>query len=552
MSKTLVRCSNLAAVVLAVALASCLTRPLVKVEPVTESKVTESMKQVQFSGVDILVIVDNSKSMKEEQENLAAEFPNLIQSLLNPPDHDGDTVPDHVPVKDLHIGVVSTDMGTGGYTVETCADPTDGDDGVLQHDPNPLVSGCEASYPTFLSYESEEPDPGAIGYMATGFGCIATLGTDGCGFEQQLKAANRAVEHTAAGGPNAGFLRPDSILTILFVTDEEDCSVADPAIFDTANAALGHLNLRCFLNPTMVQPVQQYIDAFRGYRTAEDKLVLAFIVGVPPGGECEGFGNEIPTCLEHPDMQEMVDPVENTRLRYSCETANGAAFPPRRFVQIAQAFGPNALVRSICTDDFQPAIDGLTSKLHEVVDSVQVVRDLETEVVEGTCNCEATCTILEELPDMRACDPGKECYDPEDDGICNTEVDAGGQEHRMCEIPQAGTTMSPCDPANPPACNDPSVTHSVTGSGWYYVGRGWSLDGTIIEEGALNFTEGMTPTESADVYIQCNSLVCPEERQCGTLDNPTAFCCEENEFCACDPYDPATTCSSADCQPRPE
>jgi hypothetical protein len=542
---------RLATLGLVIGMAACMNRPLVQVDPVTESFVKHEMTQVQFSGVDILVVVDNSMSMAEEQANLASNFPILIQSLLNPEVDPVTGLPSHVPVRDLHIGVVSTDMGTGGYSVETCSDPIDGDNGELQHSPNPSIGGCEAAYPTYLSYESEDPDLAAIDYMATGFGCIATLGINGCGFEQQLKASAKAlIDHR--DGVNAGFLRPDSILTILFVTDEEDCSVApgNEGIFDTLDSSLGHLNLRCFHHPYMVEPIDTYITAFQSLRADPEKLVLAFLVGVPLDPVCEGFGDEIPTCLDHPDMVEQVDPVSMTRLQPSCVTSTGEAYPPRRLVSIAQQFGDGALVRSICTSDFRPAIDGLTAKLHEVVDSVAIVRELATDNdwdAEDPCRCVAECKIIEALSDLRSCDTVmKPCYEPSGPGTgcAEPEVDPDGLQHTLCEIPQAGTRMTPCDPAAPPDCNSPAVTHAIDGVGWYYLGRNWSDGVTTYAEPQILFTEGMEPDEGSNVYIQCESFICPENRQCGPIDNPASTCCNFDEYCHNPP--------NGECRPRPD
>ncbi len=548
MKRSILSILNPVVLVLVMVAAACMTRPLVQVDPQTESYVKEEMTQVQFSGVDILVMVDNSRSMTEEQANLASNFPTLITSLLNPPIDPVTGKPEHVPVKDLHIGVVSSDMGTGGYTVETCADPIDGDDGILKHTPNPAIAGCDSTYPTYLAYDYAEPDIAAINWMATGFGCIATLGSGGCGFEQQLKSVRRAlVDHTVPGGPNAGFLRPDSILTILWVTDEEDCSVADPAIFDTANPALGHLNLRCYLHPYMVQPIDDYINAFRALRPPE-KLVLGFIVGVPAEPACQGFGDAIPDCLLHPMMQEEVDGIDPTRLRYSCSSATGNAFPPRRMVTIAQAFGANALVQSICTSDFSPAIAGLTAKLHEVVDSVGVARELATSKDPlDPCRCMATCTILEQLVDNRPCPPEKPCYEQGGPGTgCTLQEDEGGMLHSMCVIPQAGTRITTdCNLE----CNDAAANHQIDGVGWYYVGRDWTFGGTPQVDPMINFTDGMTPAEGSNVYIQCESEVCPQSRECGNPDNPSAICCGEEEFCNCDPN--LGTCGLSFCMPRP-
>src|SRR5690606_15931170 len=65
---------------------------------------------VEATGVDLLLVVDNSNSMHEEQESLAAALPTLVTALVSPPDEDGDGEPDWLPVTDLQIGVITTDM----------------------------------------------------------------------------------------------------------------------------------------------------------------------------------------------------------------------------------------------------------------------------------------------------------------------------------------------------------------------------------------------------------------------------------------------------------
>ncbi len=470
---------------------------------------TRTLGTFEYPIVDILVVVDNSMSMGEEQANLAANFPVLIHTLLDP---DVDPVtgrPVHAPVHDLHIGVVSTDMGTGGFTVETCADPMDGDDGILQHEPNPSMEGCDPAYPTYLSYENEDPDEAAINKMADDFGCIATLGVDGCGFEQQLKAAKRAlVDHRM--GPNAGFLRPDSMLAILFLTDEEDCSVAagEEEIFNSLNMELGHMNLRCYHHPYMVERVETYVTQFRALRDDPAKLVLAFLVGVPQTSQCEGFGDSISTCLDHPDMMEQVDPVSMTRLVPSCVTSTGEAYPPRRFVQLAQEFGRNAIVQSICTSDFRPAIGVLTGRIQQTFASMdQIIDPLETGTLPtDACHCAVECRVVEELSDTRSClDEGKPCYRPGGSGTaCAEPIESpDGRMHSLCEIPQAGTIMSPCSPSAPTECSNPAVVHTPDGEGWYYMDDGWSDGSMTYADPEIVFTAEMLPEDGSTAYLVC-------------------------------------------------
>ena len=85
--------------------------------------------------------------------------------------------------------VVSTDLGLAGIPgTEGCDASGGGDDGLLQN--TGRAAGCQASYPKFLSFEQDHSDPNQV---ARDFACVATLGTGGCGFEQQLEAGLKAL-----------------------------------------------------------------------------------------------------------------------------------------------------------------------------------------------------------------------------------------------------------------------------------------------------------------------------------------------------------------------
>jgi hypothetical protein len=408
------------------------------------------------------------------------------------------------------------------------------------HTPAPGMPGCASAYPDYLSYLEEAPEPSLVDRLATDFGCISVLGTSGCGFEQQLEASLKALT-VHRDGANHGFLRDDSILTVLFVTDEEDCSVMPEhsEIFDTTRTDLGHLNLRCFYNPGWIYPVSRYVEGFRAIRGDDDKLVFGFIVGVPQDAACEGYGDGIAGCLDLPDMQERIDETRPARDRLvpSCSTDDGVAYPPRRLVQMAQQFGQNALVSSICRDTFEPAIAALTDRLHDVFDRLLTPRELEVaKDPADPCRCLATCSIIEELPDARPCADGRPCYEPDGPGTgCASSQDASGLLHTLCVIPQAGTRLADCSLD----CTDPLGSHSPDGEGWYYLP--YNDDGVP----QLVFTESMIPTESSTTYLQCESLICPENRQCGPAGFEESKCCDAASFCDRDAPGGPT------CMPRP-
>ena len=85
----------------------------------------------QTDKIDLLFVVDNSASMQDKQVLLARTVPTMLRQIINPPciDEDGAIVAEvdspnavcpegsfrtHIPVKDMHIGVVSSSLGGHG------------------------------------------------------------------------------------------------------------------------------------------------------------------------------------------------------------------------------------------------------------------------------------------------------------------------------------------------------------------------------------------------------------------------------------------------------
>jgi hypothetical protein len=324
-------------------------------------------------AVDILVLVDYSSGMAQEQAALTSRFPGLLDELVNPSDADGDGRPDHPAVTDIHVGVISQDVGSGGLPVTTCLDePFVGDNGCLLHSANPLIGGCNSSYPVFLAYDSVAAPTYSVENLGEDLACIATIGDSGpdvgCGFEQPLASVRRATtDNVSPGGCNDGLLRPDSLLVLIILTDEDDCSVLPdhPEMFDQERADLGHLNIRCFLHPEFVEPVEDFVAALRALRTRRpDRLVVGMLVAVPPDApQCAGSGDSLGECLSVPAMHEQIDPARPTQLIPSCNTTMGIGMPPVRLVRMAQQFGDTAYVGSSCATDYRDTLRGITQKI---------------------------------------------------------------------------------------------------------------------------------------------------------------------------------------------
>ena len=312
-------------------------------------------------AVDLLFVIDNSGSMAEEQASLTQNLPALVLALSDPPDADGDGQPDQPAVRDLHIGVVSTDMGTGAFR-GSCDDYVDGDDGVLQHEPSGRVAGCEKSYPTFLQHDADAPDPD----LATDFECIATLGTDGCGYEQSLGALEKAIGvHADPGRPNDGFLRESALFAAVIVSDEDDCTAFDRRFFNWEKG------LDCYENRDWLDAVDETVLAVLETKTDPSHVSVSAIVGVPVDlvslTEADLASGD-PQTAEDFDAVLFDDRMQFTwiegRLQSSCQAAGiGSAYPPRRLVELVagvDAAGGRGLVQSICQRDWSGVMAGIS------------------------------------------------------------------------------------------------------------------------------------------------------------------------------------------------
>ena len=323
--------------------------------------------------IDLLFMIDNSGSMVEEQASLGAQLPRLF-TVLATGDVDGDGVQEALPAPSIHAGVITSDMGTGGFVVPTCAEPNFGDDGILHTRGNTARAGCNPTYPPFVDFTAG----GNVAQASNDFACVAVAGSGGCGFEQQLDAVLKALTPstseirfaTGTSGhgdlENSGFLRPDSLLAIVLVTDEEDCSVADPELFNPDSSIYpGDLNLRCFQYPSAVLPTSRYVDGLIALRAARPwMLTFAAITGIPARLSMgDPYAIDYDAILADPEMQEQIDPAMPTRLTPSCNVpGRGVAFAPRRIVTVARdlsARGATGIVQSICQEDFKPAFNAL-------------------------------------------------------------------------------------------------------------------------------------------------------------------------------------------------
>ena len=246
--------------------------------------------------VDILFLVDNSPSMDPKQAALAANFPKMIQVLQ--------TLPGGMP--DVHIGVISSDMGAGSEGIGGNCDVPLGDRGLLWGNVPTTSAACDSSAPVRATVAAgscwalaQNPpitngcglnsgarwiediqNPNGVGRQQnyTGnlsdvFSCLAkAVGVNGCGYEHQLQSLRVALTpQYNINIENVGFVRQRAKLAIVIVTDEDDCS-ADPS--DVTNNGMflqrppgQTASLKCAARGHICngQPIPNYTDPSVGY-----------------------------------------------------------------------------------------------------------------------------------------------------------------------------------------------------------------------------------------------------------------------------------------------
>jgi hypothetical protein len=472
--------------------AACPKQELATLNPCTVSGVSQQIDQEGLSQVDLLFVIDDSGSMAAEQQKLAQELPRLVRVLTSGDRFAGRTPPAGISaeerfftkVQSLHLGVVSTNMGgidDPSESLRACEGL--GDDGKLLRSTEIARSGVVAAsadeFPGFELGETVLPaDPScalapALKYQAyeaaSGgdatetahtFACVSRLGVHGCAFEQQLEAMWKALAPAAGKGDqfaflngtkghgdafNAGFLRPEAVLAVIHVSDEEDCSIKPEGkelfrLDAAANERFGPrsaINVRCSkfgASQQLLWPAQRYIDGLRSLKPEHpDRIVFGAIVGIPE--DANGTA-DLADLLARPELAfDTVEIKGNTFERPSCKRERGGkkeeATPPRRFIEVAQGFADAQVLWSICSDDYGPALDRLIDRIASKLKGNCLPRQLSRDD-DGQVQCE----LVELLgPDVGEC---SEARGHEGRPLAHTYRDGRGklQTRKACVMKQ--------------------------------------------------------------------------------------------------------------------
>ncbi len=277
--------------------------------------------------VDVVVVVDNSGTMAEEQRQIGAAMVALEAGL-----REGGY--------DAHVMFTTTDFGNplctpfepdnytparGAPVATACTDRLD--DFVSLNGMLTVHDACTDACPAgvapvgdpFVAFGPDgdnvpnapeldidgdgTPDPA----VARALACLAPQGINGCGFESQLEAIVTALNPMAPwNSAEEPFLREGSTVAIVLVTDEADCSLEDPGAMDEpmyqeidptvqaprpSSAICWNAGVTCTggptvygecisASPTPLHAMSRYVD-FLADGLGEREVVMLGLVGVP-------------------------------------------------------------------------------------------------------------------------------------------------------------------------------------------------------------------------------------------------------------------------------
>ena len=383
--------------------------------PVSSARTVAQVLPTESKAIDILFVIDDSMSMKDEQEQLGIWSSELFSVLSGAGE-----------LPDLHIAVTSSSVAIP--ELAQCTATSGG---------NFFVGNAALQRGRFLRDVAGPAgrERNYTGTLAETFAKMARVGAGGCGMEQPFKAARLALSNRTEG-----FLRDDALLLVVFVTDEDDCSSTDSTLFSDPQADacsdLGTItSYRCFehgvrcydgkgsrefgerrnCRPDEASPYMQSVSGFADFlkqvKSNPAQVVVAAIYGKP---------NHVTAIRD-----ERVTTHETPRLADVCggrgKEGTGAT-PAIRMNALMAEFGGRASHSSICESELSWAMRdvgvvtrGAATRSHcmrgQLIDS-----DAVTAGIQPTCRVE----VLETGTEVPPCDgaDGTRCFAIDYDADC--------------------------------------------------------------------------------------------------------------------------------------
>lgn len=166
--------------------------------------------------LDVLFVIDNSPAMAGKTARVAAHmtaFADVMASIFG-------------GVPDLHVGVITTDLGTAGAdsssgtaigTIGQGGCAGNGDRGALHRGTAEVTGNYLSDIPIETGRQKNY-----VGDLGPALVAMADVGSGGCAYARPLEATTRAL---ALGHlDNTGFLRETAYLAVIHISASDDCS----------------------------------------------------------------------------------------------------------------------------------------------------------------------------------------------------------------------------------------------------------------------------------------------------------------------------------------
>ncbi len=238
----------------------------------------DNFEQLGTPKVDILFLIDFTGSMGQEQTAMSANFQAFIQFA-------------QAQALDYQIGVTTTD--------------TNDEAGRLMHTSGVRGNAFGGPVANRIVTPATQPDPETVFSQNV---LARNLTGGGAADEAGLYAVYQALTPPVLTGPNAGFLRQDAVLSVIFVSDEPEQT--STGIGAPANDVDFYVN---------------FLLSIKGFRNT-NLFTASAIVGDSPSG---------------------------------CNGAGGNASAGTRYVEVANRTG--GIFQSICTSDWSRALEDLST-----------------------------------------------------------------------------------------------------------------------------------------------------------------------------------------------
>ncbi len=237
--------------------------------------------------VDVLWVIDNSSSMEKHQIALAEQMAIFVSALQD-------------TKLNFHIGVTTTDM----------RNPPRGSQGqFIGNSDDRVLSG------------------NSVDLVGTLTSRMLNIGQGGSPVEQGLGAMKEALSPEKLEFQNAGFLREDSLLVIIFLTNEDDQSVNEDYV--------------------------AFLDSIKPPLPSGERSWVAHFIGVLPNDT-------------------------------SCSTFNGDYQPGLKYLDLVTESG--GVAENICSADLRSALNAVKSRVIEFVTDFYLEREPKVETIKVYVN----------------------------------------------------------------------------------------------------------------------------------------------------------------------